>query len=437
MKSYPLKRPVLALVPIIVFLMLYLVSSVIAGDFYKMPVPVSFLVASVVAIAMNSKRKFRDRTETYLKGMGNSGIMMMCLIFILAGVFANLAKSMGAVDATVSIGVDLLPANILIAGIFVIGCFISLSVGTSLGTVVALTPVAMGIAEQTGIQAPLVLGAIIGGAMFGDNLSFISDTTIAATRTQGCRMKDKFKMNFIIVFPAAVLTFVIYLFINKEQIAIPYNGVIDHQWLKILPYLFVIVAALVGTNVFLVLLIGSILAGIIGLSIGSFDFWGMVNSIGNGIDSMSEIIIISILVGGMVEIIKYNGGIDYIIRLIGKKTKTKKGAEYSLALLTCVVNIFTANNTITILMVGPLAKDISTEYGIEPRRSASILDTFSCFMQGLLPYGAQLLAVIGLAGAIVSPFEIMQYLFYPYLMGVVSLLAILFGFPKNKAPNTY
>ncbi len=437
MKSYPLKRPVLALVPIIVFLMLYLVSSVIAGDFYKMPVPVSFLVASVVAIAMNSKRKFRDRTETYLKGMGNSGIMMMCLIFILAGVFANLAKSMGAVDATVSIGVDLLPANILIAGIFVIGCFISLSVGTSLGTVVALTPVAMGIAEQTGIQAPLVLGAIIGGAMFGDNLSFISDTTIAATRTQGCRMKDKFKMNFIIVFPAAVLTFVIYLFINKEQIAIPYNGVIDHQWLKILPYLFVIVAALVGTNVFLVLLIGSILAGIIGLSIGSFDFWGMVNSIGNGIDSMSEIIIISLLVGGMVEIIKYNGGIDYIIRLIGKKTKTKKGAEYSLALLTCVVNIFTANNTITILMVGPLAKDISTEYGIEPRRSASILDTFSCFMQGLLPYGAQLLAVIGLAGAIVSPFEIMQYLFYPYLMGVVSLLAILFGFPKNKAPNTY
>lgn len=432
MKSNPLKRPALALVPIIVFLMLYLVSSVIAGDFYKMPVPVSFLVASVVAMAMNTKRKFRDRTETYLKGMGNSGIMMMCLIFILAGVFANLAKSMGAVDATVNIGIDLLPANILIAGIFVIGCFISLSVGTSLGTVVALTPVAMGIAEQTGIQAPLVLGAVIGGAMFGDNLSFISDTTIAATRTQGCRMKDKFKMNFIIVFPAAVLTFIIYLFINKQQVAIPLDGPIDYQWLKIVPYLFVIVAALAGTNVFLVLLIGSVLAGTIGLSIGSFDFWGMVNSIGNGIDSMSEIIIISILVGGMVEIIKYNGGIDYIIRVIAKKTKTKKGAEYSLAFLTCIVNVFTANNTITILMVGPLAKDISAEYGIEPRRSASILDTFSCFMQGLLPYGAQMLAVIGLAGAMVSPFEIMQYLFYPYLMGVISLMAILFGFPKIK-----
>lgn len=432
MKSNPLKRPALALVPIIVFLMLYLVSSLIAGDFYKMPVPVSFLAASIVALAMNRKRKFRNRTETYLKGMGNSGIMMMCLIFILAGVFANLAKSMGAVDATVSIGIDLLPPNILIAGIFVIGCFISLSVGTSLGTVVALTPVAMGIAEQTAVHAGLVLGAVIGGAMFGDNLSFISDTTIAATRTQGCRMKDKFKMNFIIVFPAAVLTFLIYLFINKEQIAIPYNGSIDYQWLKIMPYLFVIVAALAGTNVFLVLLIGSVLAGIIGLSLSSFDFWGMANSIGNGIDSMSEIIIISILVGGMVEIIKYNGGIDYIIRLIGKKTKTKKGAEYSLAFLTCTVNIFTANNTITILMVGPLAKDISAEYGIEPRRSASILDTFSCFMQGLLPYGAQLLAVIGLTGAIVSPFEIMQYLFYPYLMGVISLLAITFGFPRLK-----
>ncbi|SMO67157.1 putative methionine transporter, NhaC family [Saccharicrinis carchari] len=432
MNSNPLKRPALALVPIIVFLILYLVSSVIAGDFYKMPVPVSFLVASVVALGMNTKRKFRERIETYLKGMGNSGIMMMCLIFILAGVFASLAKAMGAVDATVNIGINLLPANILIAGVFVIGCFISLSVGTSLGTVVALTPVAMGIAEQTGVSAGLVLGAVIGGAMFGDNLSFISDTTIAAARTQGCRMKDKFKVNFIIVFPAAVLTFIIYLFINPEQIAIPYDGSIEYQWLKILPYLFVIVAALAGTNVFLVLLIGSVLSGIIGLSIGSFDAWGMVNSIGNGIDSMSEIIIISILVGGMVEIIKYNGGIDFIIRVISKKTKTKKGAEYSLAFLTSVVNIFTANNTITILMVGPLAKDIAAEYGIPARRSASILDTFSCFMQGLLPYGAQLLAVIGLAGAIITPFGIMQFLFYPYLMGFISLLAITFGFPRLK-----
>ncbi len=427
-----LKHPILSLFPIVVFLILYLVSSVISGDFYKMPVPVSFLAASVVALAMNTKRKFKDRTETYLKGMGNAGIMMMCLIFILAGVFANLAKTMGAVDATVNIGLSLLPANILIAGIFVIGCFISLSVGTSLGTVVALTPVALGIAEQTGIQPGLALGAVIGGAMFGDNLSFISDTTIAAARTQGCKMKDKFRVNFIIVFPAAVVTFVIYLLINKQQSTPPINLDIAHQWLKITPYLFVLVAALAGMNVFLVLVVGSVLAMIIGLSIGSFDTWGMVNSIGNGIDGMSEIIIISILVGGMVEIIRYNGGIDYIIRLIGKNTRSKRGAEFSLALLTSIVNVFTANNTITILMVGPLAKDISAEYGIKPRRSASILDTFSCFMQGVLPYGAQILAVIGLAGASVSPFEIMQFLFYPYLMGLISILAILLGFPKLK-----
>ena len=432
MESKSLKHPILALLPIIVFLILYLVSSVISGDFYKMPVPVSFLVASIIALGMNVKRKFKDRTETYLKGMGNPGIMMMCLIFILAGVFANLAKTMGAVDATVTIGIHLLPPNVLIAGIFLIGCFISLSVGTSLGTVVALTPVSMGIAEQTGVSAALALGAVIGGAMFGDNLSFISDTTIAAARTQGCKMRDKFRVNFMIVLPAAIITFVIYLFLNPQQTIPIAHHDIEYQWLKVAPYLFVLVAALAGMNVFMVLVFGSVLAMTIGLSIGSFDAWGMVHSIGKGMDGMSEIIIISILVGGMVEIIRYNGGIDYIIRLIGKNTRTKRGAELSLALLTSIVNVFTANNTITILMVGPLAKDISAQYGIKARRSASILDTFSCFMQGLLPYGAQILAVIGLAGASISPFEIMQYLFYPYLMGLISVLAIMLGFPKLK-----
>ena len=430
MENKSLKYPSLALLPIIIFLILYLVSSIISGDFYKMPVPVSFLVASIVALAMNRKRKFKDRTETYLKGMGNSGIMMMCLIFILAGVFANLAKTMGAVDATVNLGISMLPPNILIAGIFVIGCFISLSVGTSLGTVVALTPVALGIAEHTGITTGVALGAVIGGAMFGDNLSFISDTTIAAARTQGCKMKDKFRVNFIIVIPAAIITFFVYLFLTREEFITPVNTQSDFQLIKILPYIFVLIAALAGMNVFIVLLLGSVLAGIIGLSLGSFDGWGMVNSIGNGIDGMSEIIIISLLVGGMVEIIRYNGGIDYIIKLIGKRTKTKKGAEFSLAFLTCIVNVFTANNTITILMVGPLAKEISSEYAIKPKRSASILDTFSCFMQGLLPYGAQILAVVGLTGTGVSPFEIMQYLFYPYLMGLISVLAILFNFPR-------
>ena len=427
-----LKKPVFALLPIVVFLVLYITSSVISGDFYKMPVPVSFLVASAVALTMNTRRKFNSRLETYLKGMGNSGIMMMCLIFLAAGVFASLAKSMGAIDATVALGVKMIPANILIAGIFLIGCFISLSVGTSLGTVVALTPVALGIAEQTGISAPLALGAVVGGAMFGDNLSFISDTTIAAARTQGCKMRDKFRVNFLIVLPAAIVSFVIYLFTTGSCDVSMVNTDIDHVWLKISPYLFVIVAALVGVNVFIVLFAGSVLAAVIGISIGSFGAWDMVDAIGNGIDGMSEIIIISMLVGGMVEVIRYNGGIDFIISLIGKKTKSKKGAEFSLALLTSIVNVFTANNTITILMVGPIAKDIAAEYGIKPRRSASILDTFSCFMQGLLPYGAQILAVIGLAGAAVTPFEVMQYLYYPYLMGGISMLAIAFGFPRLK-----
>ncbi|WP_282039679.1 Na+/H+ antiporter NhaC family protein [Saccharicrinis aurantiacus] len=431
-QSTPLKKKWLALLPIVIFLLLYLVSSIVSGDFYKMPVTVSFFVASLIALAMNRKRIFSDRVETYLKGMGDSGIMMMCLIFILAGVFATLAKNMGAVSATVNLGITYLPPNILVAGLFLIGCFISLSVGTSLGTVVALTPVGMEIADQTGVSLGLTLGAVLGGAMFGDNLSFISDTTIAAARTQGAKMKDKFRVNFFIVLPAAVITFLLYLFLTKGTPIDVASQEIEYQYLKIVPYLFVLIAALAGMNVFIVLVIGSILSAIIGFGIGAFDFWGIVNSIGDGIDGMSEIIIISILVGGMVALIRYNGGIDWIIKIISRNTKGRRSAEFSIAALTSVVNVFTANNTITILIVGPIAKDIAQKFGIKPRRAASILDTFSCFMQGLLPYGAQILAIIGLTHELVSPFEIMNYLFYPYLMGISSILAITFGLPKLK-----
>ncbi len=429
-KYTPLKYKGLALLPIVIFLLFYLVSSVISGDFYKMPVPVSFLVASLVALAMNYKRPFNERIESYLKGMGDSGIMMMCLIFILAGIFAVIAKDMGAVKATVTIGITYLPANILVAGIFLIGCFISLSVGTSLGTVVALTPVAMEIADQTGLSLALTLGAVLGGAMFGDNLSFISDTTIAAARTQGAQMKDKFKVNFFIVLPAAVITFVLYLIITPDTAANIAPKEIEYLYLKIVPYLFVLIAAIIGVNVFIVLIVGSALAIIIGAGMGTFDFWLVVDSMGKGINGMSEIIIISLLVGGMVELIRKNGGIQWIIDQLAGKTKSKKGAEFSIAFLTALVNIFTANNTITIIMVGPIAKDIAQKYNITPRRSASILDTFSCFMQGLLPYGAQMLAIIGLTHQLVSPLQVMSYLFYPYLMGICSILAILFNYPK-------
>ncbi len=432
-KYTPLKFRVLALLPIVLFLLLYLISSIVSGDFYKMPVSVSFLIASLVALSMNFKRPFNERIESYLKGMGDSGIMMMCLIFVLAGIFAVIAKDMGAVKATVTLGITYLPTNILVAGVFLIACFISLSVGTSLGTVVALTPVAMEMANQTGLSLPLILGAVLGGAMFGDNLSFISDTTIAAARTQGAQMKDKFKVNFYIVLPAAIVTFVLYLILTPDSVASVPPEKIDNLYLKIVPYIFVLIAAIAGMNVFIVLIIGSLLATIIGVGIGTFDFWTVVDSMGRGISGMSDIIIISILVGGMVELIRKNGGIQWIIDHLALKTKSKRGAEFSIAALTAFVNMFTANNTITIIMVGPIAKEIAQKFQISPRRSASILDTFSCFMQGLLPYGAQMLAIIGLTNQLVSPLQVMSNLFYPYLMGLCSILAILLNYPKKAS----
>ncbi len=345
----------------------------------------------------------------------------MIIIFILAGAFAQVAKDMGAVDSTVNLGLSLLPSSLLIPGIFVIGCFISLSIGTSMGTIVALVPIAVGIADKTGIATALAVGAVVSGAMFGDNLSIISDTTISATRTQGCEMKDKFKMNFKIVLPAAIITAVIFMLLTKNS-AVVNLEVLEFNLFKILPYIIVIVTALLGVNVIVVLLLGILSSGVIGFIFGSFDIIGLFNSISSGISAMSELIIISILIAGTIEIIKFNGGIDFILNKGLKNFKSKRGAEYGIAMLVSLVDICTANNTVAIVTVGPIAKDISNEFDLEPKRVAGILDMFSCVFQGIIPYGAQLISAAGLAA--LSPFAIMKFLFYPYLMGICAIIAI-------------
>lgn len=431
-KSSKLKGTPWALIPLAVFLVMYLVPSIVTNDFYKMPVSVSFIVASMVAIAMNRNESINKKVEVFCKGAGNTDIILMVIIFILAGAFAEVAKVMGAVDSTVNLGLTILPGNILLAGVFMICCFISLSIGTSVGTIAALAPMALGIAEKTGIPVGLALGAVVSGAMFGDNLSMISDTTIAATRTQGCDMRDKFKMNFAIVIPAAVATAVVFAFINIGNNA-ALDGSYSYSIIKVLPYMVVLIAALIGINVMLVLVGGTIFAGAVGIMTNTFDVWGFLKAIQDGIAGMSELIIISLLIGGMVEVIKYNGGIDFLLNFITKRIKSKKGAEFGIAALVSVVDICTANNTIAIVMAGPIAKNIADKYDIDPRRAASLLDIFSCFFQGIIPYGAQILTAVGVAGAMkISPFDVMRYLYYPYLMGICAILAVVFGIPKIK-----
>ncbi|MFD3156064.1 Na+/H+ antiporter NhaC family protein [Haloimpatiens sp. FM7330] len=413
-----------ALLPLFVFLLMYLVTSISIGDFYKMPITVAFLTAALTALIINNKKSINEKVEVFCKGAGNSNIILMCLIFILAGAFAQVAKDMGAVDSTVNLGLSILPGNILIGGVFIIGCFISLSIGTSMGTIVAITPMAIGIAQKTGIPVGLALGAVISGSMFGDNLSMISDTTIAATRTQGCEMRDKFRTNIYIALPVAVVTLIIFIFINKSG-SVTLSQNYSYSIIKVIPYLAVLIAALIGINVIKILVGGIIFTGVIGILTKSFDIWGFVNSIGKGISGMSELIIISILIGGMVELIKYNGGIDFILGFIKSRINSKRGAKFGIALLVSIVNLCTANNTIAIVMAGPIAKEISDEYNLEPRKVASLMDIFSCFCQGIIPYGAQILAAAGLAA--VSPFLIIKFLFYPYLLGITAIIAIIFS----------
>ncbi|MDO5518500.1 MAG: Na+/H+ antiporter NhaC family protein [Clostridium sp.] len=417
-----------ALLPLLVFLIVYIGISAVAGDMYAVSVIVPFSAAAVTALIMNKNNTLNEKLEIFCSGAGENNVILMILIFILAGAFAQVAKDMGAVDSTVNLGLSVLPSGLLVVGLFLISCFIALSVGTSMGTIVALVPIAVGISDKTGVLLAIAVGAVVSGAMFGDNLSIISDTTIAATRTQGCEMRDKFRMNFRIVLPAAILTTIIFALITMN--AAPANmEALEFSFIKIIPYLVVIISALCGMNVIVILLIGIILAGVIGFAYGSFSLISLCQSMSNGISGMSELIIVTLLMAGTISLIKENGGIEYILNKGLKKFKNKRNAELGIGALVSLVDICTANNTIAIVTVGPIAKDISDEFNLEPKRVAGIMDMFSCVFQGLIPYGAQLISAAGLAA--ISPFAIMKYLFYPYLMGVCAIIAI-FWYHRNE-----
>ena len=417
----------LALSPLAVFLCMYLVTSVIVNDFYKVPITVAFLTASVYAVVITRGIPLGERISLFSAGAAHRNIMLMIWIFVLAGAFASSAKEMGAIDATVNLTLRLLPDSLLLPGLFLASCFISLSIGTSVGTIVALVPVAAGIAQQIGGDTAFIVAIVVGGAFFGDNLSFISDTTIAATRTQECRMKDKFKVNSMIAFPAALLVLSVYVLMGSSvEIPVRSHPV---ELLKVVPYLAVLVTAIAGMNVSLVLVIGILITGTIGMTAGSFGLFGWFGAMNSGIMGMGELIIITLLAGGMLELIRYNGGIDYIIEKLTAHVKGKRGAELSIAALVSLANLCTANNTIAIITVGPIAKDIGTRFGLDNRKTASILDTFSCFVQGLIPYGAQILMAAGLAA--LSPLAILRYLYYPAVLGFCALLAILLRYPRK------
>lgn len=422
-----MKKGIIALSPLLVFIVLYLVTSIIARDFYKVPITVAFMVASIYAVIMAGGIPLRKRIDIYSRGAGTGQMMLMIWIFILAGAFANSAKAMGSIDATVNLALTLLPANMLLAGLFLAACFISLSVGTSVGTIVALTPIAAGVASQTGTTLPLMVAVVVGGSFFGDNLSFISDTTIVATSTQGCRLSDKFRVNSYIVIPAAIAILAIYVVMGLHTQAPQTVGPVS--LLKVVPYLVVLLTAVCGMNVMAVLTLGIALTGAIGLIDGSFDFYGWMGSMGQGIVGMGELIIITMMAGGLLEIIKHQGGIDFLIQRMTRHIHTKRGAELAIAALVSLVDLCTANNTVAIITVGGIAKQIGDRFGVDNRKCASILDTFSCMMQGLIPYGAQMLMAAGLAA--LNPISILPYLYYPMAIGFTALLAILLRYPKH------
>lgn len=417
-----------ALMPLFIFIFLFIGSGIITKDFYSMPINVAVIIASIVALSMNRKIKLNEKIKIYTKGAGHENIVLMVFIFILAGAFSEVAKGMGAVESTVNLGLSFLSPSLLMVGLFVIGCFLSITMGTSVGTVVALAPIGIAIAEQADIAMALAMATVVGGAMFGDNLSIISDTTIAATKTQNTDMKDKFKTNFFIVLPGAILTAIILYFITSPNVVTTE----EYSWdiVKVLPYLIVLIVALLGVNVFIVLIGGTLFAGILGIIDGSYTIPTLFKAISNGIIEMQDIAIISLLIGGLMAIIQHNGGIQYLLYLLTKKIKSKKGAELGIAGLVSAADISTANNTISIIVTGPLAKKIADKYEIEPRKSASILDIFASSMQGLLPYGAQILAAAGLAA--ISPVAIMGYSIYPVLLGISGIIAILIGYPKKR-----
>lgn len=410
-----------ALLPILVFLLIFLGSGFITGDFYSMPAIVAFLLALLVAFIQNPKVKFADKVRLAAKGVGDENIITMCLIFLVAGAFTGAVKAAGGVESTVNLGLSILPSKVAVAGLFLIGCFISISMGTSVGTITALSSIAVGISEKTGFSLAVCAGAVVGGAMFGDNLSMISDTTIAAVKTQGCDMKDKFRENFLIVLPAAVATILLFLFLGREA-DFQVTGNLDYNIFRVLPYLVVLIGALAGVNVFVILIAGTVLSLVVGVATGAFALGEMFTHVGAGIVGMYDITVISIIVACIVALVKEYGGIDFILTFIRKRINGERGGELGIAALALLVDMCTANNTVAIVMSGPIAKEISDDFGVTPRRSASLLDMFSSMGQGLIPYGAQLLAAASLTG--LTPFEIIPYCFYPLLMGLSGLVFI-------------
>lgn len=425
------KKGLLALSPLILLIaMIALFTGYSAEESHKdtsLSLTVAFMISSIYAVAISGGMPIRKRIDTYSRGAGANNLMLMLWIYVLAGAFAASAKAMGAVDATVNLALSLLPASMILPGLFLAACFISLSIGTSVGTIVALVPIAAGLAHSVDANLALTVAIIVGGAYFGDNLSFISDTTVVATQTQGCQMSDKFRVNALIVIPAAIIILIIYGILGAGTKAPTHIDAV--QYMKVLPYIVVLVTAIAGMNVMAVLTLGSILCGIIGIIDGGYDIFGWFSAMGNGVIGMGELIIIAMMAGGMLEIIRENGGIDFIISKITAHVNSKRGAELSIAALVSMVNICTANNTVAILTVGNISKKIGDKFGVDNRKAASILDTFSCTIQGLIPYGVQMLLAAGLSG--LSPLNIIPYLYYPMAIGLAALFAILFRYPRR------
>lgn len=412
-----------ALLPIGVFLVIFLGSGIVTGDFYAMPAIVAFLIALCVAFLQNRELGFQEKIAVVSKGVGDENIITMSLIFLSAGAFSGAVTAAGGVESTVNLGLSVLPAKFAVVGLFVIGCFISVSMGTSMGTIAALAPIAVGISEKTGFALPVCIGAVVCGAMFGDNLSMISDTTIAAVKTQGCEMKDKFRENFLIVLPAAVLTIIIFLMLTRHG-DYEMTEQLNYHIMRVVPYVVVLVGALLGINVFLVLISGTVLSLVVGTATGSLAVSEMFTAVGEGVTGMYDITVISIIVACIVSLVREYGGIQFILNLIRRRIKGSKGGEIGIAALSLLVDVCTANNTVAIVMAGPIAKEISGEFEISSRRSASLLDIFTSVGQGLIPYGAQLLSAASLTA--LTPFQIMPYLFYPILMAVSAILFIVF-----------
>lgn len=431
------KKGLLALSPLFLLIVLIVAFTVYSVDSShqdtSLSLTVAFMISSIYAVAISGGMPVRKRVDTYSKGAGANNLMLMLWIYVLAGSFAASAKAMGAVDATVNLALSILPASMILPGLFLAACFISVSIGTSVGTVVALVPIAAGLAHSMDANVGMMTAIIVGGAYFGDNLSFISDTTVVATQTQNCKMSDKFKINSMIVVPAAVLVLIAYSVMGVGLQAPTHIN--EVEYMKVLPYLTVLVTAIAGMNVMAVLTLGTLLCGAIGIgshllgASGSYDLFGWFSAMGNGIIGMGELIIIAMMAGGMLEIIRENGGIDFIINKITAHVNSKRGAELSIAALVSMVNICTANNTVAILTVGNISKKIGDRFGVDNRKAASILDTFSCMVQGLIPYGVQMLLAAGLAN--LSPMDILPYLYYPLAIGVAALLAILLRYPKR------